>query len=78
MSTRTDGTVKDASEMDWHFDADSAAPPHLQSTHFSLVAGACRSNRPLCPSQRALDAATASTYAGPSTASDVGTKRKAR
>ena len=69
-AVRPDGTLKDASEIIWSYDADESIPFPLGSTHsipstklspVMMVGGARRtSSRIHCPSQHALEAAEAS------------------
>ena len=84
-AVRSDGTLKDASEIVWTYDADEDIPfssgsasgaqePHPSGTRYApavVVAGTRRTTRVHRPSKRALEAAEASTSADP------GTKRKA-
>src|SRR6201996_1672314 len=84
-TVRSDGTLKDASEIVWTYDADEDIPfpsgsasgaqePHPSGTRYApavVVAGTRRTTRVHRPSKRALEAAEASTSADP------GTKRKA-
>jgi hypothetical protein len=84
-AVRPDGTLKDASEIVWSYDADDTIPfPPSASEADSLsrrcapamtVAGARRSTRTHRPSQRVLDAAASSSSAG--SASHSSAKRKA-
>jgi hypothetical protein len=76
-ATRPDGTLKEASEMSWSYDADESIPfPQGVSDGQTgtTVAGASRSGRTYRPSQRVLEAAAASSR-GPWAHS--GAKRKA-
>ncbi|KAH9160750.1 hypothetical protein EDB89DRAFT_1914437 [Lactarius sanguifluus] len=62
-AVQPDGTLKDASEIDWFFDAD-------ESTHFPLdnVSGVCRTACVPHPSQWAVEAAEAVASNGPASA----------
>jgi hypothetical protein len=65
-TVRPDGTLKDASEIDWDYDPDEAVAEHINSTmaaSFSsappnihpFFTGACCSTHATCPSARTID-----------------------
>ena len=86
---RPDGTLKDASEILWHYDEDESIAFPLDSTSIHpsssgnhspamIVPDVRRSSRILRPSQRALAAAETCSSTTASTGMHPGVKRKAR
>lgn len=85
---RPDGTLKDASEILWHYDEDESIafpsgsvhppPPSVSHSPDTIVADVRRSSRVFRPSQRALAAAEVTSSAPTSIGTHLGVKRKAR
>ncbi|KAI9436732.1 hypothetical protein H4582DRAFT_2058646 [Lactarius indigo] len=75
-AVRPDGSLKDASEMNWTYDEDESIPFPAQNSG-GASGRARRSGRAHCPSRRAIEAAEASLGSVSTRRAKQGTKRKA-